>query len=346
MNHKSFIFVLFFALALCFMPARDVFAGHGDQKKTDALEHGVAYFFDLRDRESYIQVTNTDTDSAVLHIQIWNVNDNCNENNFFDAFTPNDTHVYNMRDIQTNDGSNAGVVLPEDAYGAVVIYVTTPNDLTNPDGDREILMGNLRILDDNGNEYRTNGSGLHGGDQKTTFPTYTFNFNTVSGVTLSDVVHFRTVGNEGDGDNNEGFNLSDILDARMPFEVNILDLNENIFSCRNVIFSCVDQEHPLLEALLEEVAMGDQSDDDDDPGASVASFEYGINNALPHSRGAPLLCPGNTISEGVVTLDPLSEDREDSGSNLASFIGLNNGNGRGSFDMWWQTNSKVSSPEE
>jgi len=312
---------LILLIILMILPVQ-VNAGHESQKETDTLEHGAAYFFDLRDRESFIQVTNTDTESAVLHIQIWNVNDNCNENNFFDTFTPNDTHIYNMRDIQTNDGNPSGVVLPDDAYGAVVIYVGEENDLTNPDTNREIIMGNMRILDDNGYEYRTNGVGLRDflqplGEQID----YTFNFNQELGVTLSDVIHFRTKGSDSEGDSGRGFNLSNVLAAWGRFEVNILDKDENVFSCRNVIFSCVNQEHPLYEELLEKVG-----------GASVASFEYGINEAIPHSRGGELLCPGNTISEGVVTL----ELTRDTGPPMGYFYGLNNGNGRGSFDMWWQ----------
>jgi len=317
---------LILLIILMILPVQ-VNAGHRSQKETDALEHGAAYFFDLRNRESFIQVTNTDTESAVLHIQIWNVNDNCNENNFFDAFTPNDTHIYNMRDIQTNDGNPSGVVLPDDAYGAVVIYVTTPNDLTNPDQDREIIMGNMRILDDNGYEYRTNGVGLFDNfaSANNNDLDYTFNFNQELGVTLSDVIHFRTKGSDDEGDNGRGFNLSAILDAWGLFEVNILDKDENVFSCRNVIFSCVNEDSIRLEELLEFVA--DNSD-----GASDASFEYGINEVLPNSRNAPLLCPGNTINEGVVTLELLN----DRGAPLGYFYGLNNGNGRGSFDMWWQ----------
>ena len=40
---------------------------------------------------------------------------------FFDVYTPNDTHVYNMREILTNDGNPSGVVLPENAYGFVAV---------------------------------------------------------------------------------------------------------------------------------------------------------------------------------------------------------------------------------
>jgi len=83
----------------------------------------------------------------------------------------------------------------------------------------------------------------------------------------------------------------------------------------------VDQDNPLLEALLEEVG-----------NANVASFEYGINNAIPHSKGGELLCPGNTISEGFVRLQYL-EKGDESEDETILFIGLNNGNGRGSMDV-------------
>ena len=74
--------------------------------------------------------------------------------------------------------------------------------------------------------------------------------------------------------------------------------------------------------------------------ASVASFEYGINNAIPHSRGGELLCPGNTISEGFVTLNRIN----DRAANFVGFIGLNTGNGRGSMDSFWYRNDDVGGP--
>jgi hypothetical protein len=42
----------------------------------------------------------------------------------------------------------------------------------------------------------------------------------------------------------------------------------------------------------------------------------------------------NTINGGVVTFNQYEGSRV----NLAQFIGLNNGNGRGSFDFWWIVN--------
>jgi len=126
----------------------------------------------------------------------------------------------------------------------------------------------------------------------------------------------------------------DVLNAWILFDVDIFDLNENAFSCRNVIFSCVDEDNPLLETLLEEVS------DDPDSSASVASFEYGINEAIPHSRNSELLCPGNTVSEGFVRFDRFNfTGSGDNPSLTAFFVGLNNGNGRGSMDSWWAQSS-------
>ncbi len=91
-----------------------VYAGGGFSiQETDFADLQLVGFFDLRDRESFIQITNTDVDAQTIHIQLFNVGNNCNENNFFDAYTPNDTHVYNIRDITTNGGNPSGVVLPE-----------------------------------------------------------------------------------------------------------------------------------------------------------------------------------------------------------------------------------------
>jgi len=121
-----------------------------------------------------------------------------------------------------------------------------------------------------------------------------------------------------------------------PFDVDIVNNNEVLFSCRDVIYSCVDEDNPLLEELLSIAGT-----------ASVASFEYGINNAIPHSIGGELLCPGNTITEGSVLLRaeayPNTVEFEDLFESLnafiapffAGYVGLNNGNGRGSFDSFW-----------
>jgi len=278
-------------------------------------------FFDLRDRESFVQVTNVDSENAIVHVQIFDVSNNCNENNFFDVYTPADTHAYNMRDIITNDTNPSGVVLPEGAYGFVSVgVVTAPGDGFDNTGS---LIGNFRIEDDNGYEYRTNSVFPEPPGTLSSFNTpITFNFNTEGNVILSDVIGLVYIRDFANGE----VLAADITDTWVSYDVDIYDQNEVPFSCRNVIFACTDQNNPLLEELLE--TSGD---------ANVASFEYGINNEIPHSKGGELLCPGNTISDGFVTLEFITRN-----GTFFGFIGLNNGNGRGSMDSWWHPNSLIS----
>jgi len=330
MRIKLTLITLFLLLTFTFLPIKNSIAGIKggfsiDVAETDtAAEDAIIGFFDLRDRESFMQVTNVDTDPAghIFHIQIFNVADNCNENNFFDSYTPNDTHVYNLRDIQTNDGNDSGVILPDGAYGIFVAYDTASTS-EGSNGDPKSLIGNSRILDDNGYEYRTNLVGVESSPDASGRDIATFNFNTKGGVTLSDIVGF--VAGE-DGESSE-LKLSNILDVWYLLNVDIVDNAENIFSCRNVILSCVDEDNPLLEALLEEVA-----DTKGAGTANVASFEYGINNSIPHSKAGELLCPGNTIPEGFVRLEYLKRG-DDTDDETTIFVGLNNGNGRGSMDV-------------
>ena len=198
-------------------------------------------------------------------------------------------------------------------------------------------IGNLRIIDNNGYEYRTNAQSLF---RQRNFENieqfdsrfYSFNFNQEGGVSLSDVVGI-TLNLIDSGEPPELVNewIAEPVQAIFsPFDIDIYDLNEVPFSCRDVIFSCVDEDNPLLEELLSVAGS-----------ANVASFEYGINNAIPHSRGGDLLCPGNNIGDGTVVLrpEPYPESVDFQGPPIfAGFVGLNNGNARGSFDAFWVYN--------
>jgi len=358
MNIKNSIIILFFALILCTIPIKDSYSQGPDNvvyfNETDAGSNSIpfgalVYFFDLRERESFIQLTHPainpfsgeNTGSpAVAHVQIYDVSNNCIENDFFDNYTVNDTHTYNMRDIQTNDGNPSGVVLPDGAYGIVTIFVGSITNIP-----RQSPFGNFRVVDNNGYEYRTNAQTSSTGFQSisifNTPPFYSFNFNQEEGVTFSDVIGITTqmLFNPALSPVGQFTDSQDVANIFYPVDVDIVDNSENIFSCRNVIFSCVNKEHPRLEELLTNAGS-----------ANVASFEYGINEAIPHSKGGELLCPGNTINEGTVKLNPLliPEDviirnsaKQFSGWPLPffyGFIGLNNGDGRGSFDSFWVTN--------
>jgi len=299
-----------------------VFAGHEVMNETDQASGALFSFIDLRDRETFVQVTNIDTENRTLHVQIFNVGNLCNENNFFDVYTPNDTHVYNMRDIQTNDGNPSGVVLPDEAYGFVVISALDSSGSLQE--SLTVLIGNFRILDDAGYEYRANSAGWD--DDNEPDEEFNFNFSTNNGVSLSDVILITA-----DPQDSDGKWVTSPLDEWYGVDVDIFDANENPLSCRDVIFACIDENSPLLQPLLEE--------QDSNLSASVAAFEYGINEAIPHSRGGELLCPGNVTTEGWVFLD--EGDSSSDNENAAYFIGLNNGNGRGSMDSIWRPNNEL-----
>ena len=327
-----------------FSPGMSYTLSETDSKITGEEIASLFYFFDLRERETFIQVTFSEiddplVDGAVAHVQIFDVGNNCNENNFSDAYTINDTHVYNMRDIQTNDGNPSGVVLPDGAYGivAVTMFATVGGQIALP----AFSIGNLRILDNNGYEYRTNAQAFASFDDFISSENpekfYSFNFNQEGGVTLSDVVGITLF---LDVENMLAFEwvAQPVQGIFSPFDIDIVDNNETIFSCRDIIFSCVDENNPLLEELLSIAGT-----------ASVASFEYGINNAIPHSKGGELLCPGNVISEGTTILRPeaypdtdafndILDQIDGEGPFFFGYIGLNNGNGRGSIDSFWVLN--------
>ena len=323
------------SLILLFTILTVINSNAGDIRIPDT-DHGSLQlygFIDLRDRESFIQITNTDSINQTIHIQIFNVGNLCNENNFFDNYTPNDTHVYNMRDIQTNDGNPSGVALPQNAYGIFVATHLDNNSLT--------LIGNLRIEDSNGYEYRTNLNGFEEQPLSSERDDFTFNFNTEGGITLSDIIGMQFDNIVNVEPPAEVF-AADIVNIWSSWDIDIYDNNEVPFSCRNVIFACTDQNNPLLEELLEE--SGD---------ANIASFEYGINEAIPNSKDAPLFCPNNVISEGFVRMQRINfgaffgEPNEFDERRFLLYVGLNNGNGRGSVDSVWQDHedSVLSIPE-
>lgn len=315
-------------LITLFLFIPDSYAGKGAVliPDTDTYEFQLFSFFDLRNRETHVQITNIGDTNGTVHVQIFDVSNNCNENDFFDIYTPADTHVYDMSDIQTNDGNPSGVVLPEGAYGFVSVINVDPQ--TGTFNDFTEFIGNFRVLDANGYEYRTN-SATPGPRTSSIGETVKFNFNTEGGVTLSDVI-----GIVYDLDDGE-IVAANLSDNYVALDVDIFNENEVPFSCRNVVFACTDQDNPLLEDLLETV-------NNSCCGASsnVASFEYGINNAIPHTKDGELLCPGNIISDGIVTLDrfPAGEGLD---RTLIGYVGLNNGNGRGSMDSFWHENNGI-----
>ena len=297
----------------------------GDPDEEDDIletDNGEAFqlycFYDLRDRDSFCQITNVGDDFITLHVQVFNVADNCNENDFNDTYTPKDTHVYELSNILTNDGDPSGIDLPDNAYGFVVVTVVNGEGGDAIEGD---LIGNFRVLDGSGYEYRSNAQGLDlpSGDPIETTNEYTFNFNQEGGVVLSDVVGITL----DEIDSNE-VKATSIVDIFAKFDISVFNNDEVIFSCRDIVFACNDQDAPNLNGLLNV------------SNSNVASFEYGINDAIPHTKGGPLLCPSNNVTEGFVRLNliPPFGDFDV----FTGYVGLNNGNGRGSMDSFWSEN--------
>jgi len=74
---------------------------------TDDDSFMIFNYWDRRDRETFIQVTNEDDNEGHwVHVQIFNVPDLCAEFNFFDFYTPLDSHIYDMANLTANNGAD------------------------------------------------------------------------------------------------------------------------------------------------------------------------------------------------------------------------------------------------
>lgn len=294
---RTFLTLLLLTLTFSFTSLTDSYAGGSGQalplSETDTNNYQLYSFYDLRNRESFVQVTSPDT-ATTLHIQVFDVGNLCNENNFFDAYTANDTHVYNLRDLTTNDTNPAGFVLPDGAYGFVV--VTAVLGVGQPANTEANIIGNFRVLDNTGYEYRTNSQGPSEINTIARQENFTFNFNSIGNVGWSDVI---------------GITVDDITSGEVTatgssitFDTTLYNNNEVEFSCSDTTFAC-----------------------------AAGTFEYGINDAIPSSRDGGVTCGSNVIPEGLVNFNFITASNLEA---FAGYIGLNNGNGRGSMDSFHQ----------
>ncbi|NIP30347.1 MAG: hypothetical protein GTO02_09750, partial [Candidatus Dadabacteria bacterium] len=194
-----------------------------------------------------------------------------------------------------NNGEAVPANLQDDSSGYVVVL-----------GDCD-LIGNFRIIDDSGYEYRSNMPGLRRIDDF--ISNYIANFNTVNGANQADVVGYsykfvadlpdRTVANF-----DEGWN----------YDIFVLDMNEEPLSCDTRNFACGNV------------------------------MNYGINEDYPNSKGNDLLCPGGGLADPQggyvsfenarlnVTIPPFNFMEES--PIFTGLIGINNGDGTGSMDSW------------
>ena len=268
------------------------------------LDQQLTAPYDLRDRKSYIQVTNDGniSSSTRIHIQIFQHDRECTELNFFDTLTANDTVVYDLDNLIRNDGSEVPISLLEDSYGYVVISTDTNGVLSAPS-----LIGNFRIIDDTGYEYRSNAIGnANGCTTDIAVSRRLLNFNTVDGAMYADVIGYAY--------ERENFTSSTVtnIEEGFSFDIFVYDMDEEPLSCDRRTFACGNV------------------------------MNYGINEDYKNSRGGPLLCPGGGLADpngGYILFDNRNYPMPPGFVTLGDlvkygFIGINNGDGTGSMDSW------------
>lgn len=254
-------------------------------------------YWDLRDRETFFQVTNTSPNPIRIHIQIFDVDQSptsageCFEFDYFDTLTPEDTHVYNISSLDRNNGIPLSAPNLEGGHGIIAIsHVELASNDFNSD---EVLTGNTRIVDVTGYEYRVNMSWQS--DDSTSEDEYHIQFNDAGATIFADLV---VMAFDDDGIN--------IVPLAKIYEVELFDAFENPISCPSIALGC---------GFI----------DEDASNPFIANINVGINQAITNSRGGPSVCAGND------TVGFLNEF-ERVGSNpefTLLLIGLNNGAGLG-----------------
>ena len=130
---KRIIFLTLFLAMIFVMPKISEAQIIKPTGKSTRASTQLFYFYDELITDSSIQVTNTNpTESITIHIQIFRSFDPdgdgpatpifCDERDFFDELTPNDTHTYDMDSLN----SNTGLVLPIDVSDTMGFVVITP----------------------------------------------------------------------------------------------------------------------------------------------------------------------------------------------------------------------------
>lgn len=281
--------------------------------QTDTGVNRLVAFWDTRGRDTLIQVTNTSSTKANIHVQLFDVASpftECEECNFDDMLTGFDTHVYDIENMVSNVGQAECTEIGPGTYGFMVISLES--------GASNSLIGMFRIIDESGYEYRTNAAGTEDFSADNSVD-QVINFNTVNGNVNSDLVGITYV----------DINSSTVYASPGVFttfgniqnEILIYDNEEDDISCSPTTFAC-----------------------------AVGLLDKGIDNALPNSLGqANRVCASsilNSSQSGWLDL-PFSrfgctDPEVGEGGEcffdpyFVGFIGLNNGNGTGSMDSWWE----------
>ena len=302
LREKFVLLALFFLLGFPTMAISGSAGPSYLNPETDAGSFQLYYYWDLRDRTSSFQVFNSSTSSTRVRVQIFVANDTffeCNETDFFDQYTPFDTHIYNLRNLATNNGIPLPVSsFPDGTFGFAVVTVINSGGgtLTNP-----VLQGSFRIVDNAGYEYRANPAGIK--PIGFTTDSYGFSYTSLGPGTKADVIGIPVKWTAPSfGIPQAGPN---VVAKFNPFNV---DQHEVPVSCDPRVFSC-----------------------------SANGMNFGINNNIPNSKGATSLCP-ISFDTGLINLRRPTSSTIPPGATQADFfvgfIGINNGSSMGSMDSF------------
>lgn len=232
-SNSRILFTLFvsalFAASMFAVPQMAEAGENIDVPKTDDVSDRLVGYWDLRDRDTFFQVTNVSGQPSEIHIQVFNVETGCAEFDYVDTLTPRDTHVYNIAELDRNNG--VALSAPDLSGGHGIIAISEVDDA-------DILTGNFRIVDDAGYEYRTNlaGESTSGNDEDD----WHVSINNVDGSTLADLV-IITYDTSGDS----------IEPTTVNVEVEMFDENENPISCSPIVAGCLpDDDNPALGNVI------------------------------------------------------------------------------------------------
>jgi len=279
---------------------------------SDFLGESQLYFpWDLRGRNSFIQVTNVTNSPVVIHVQVFNHAEDCLENSFWDTLTPNDTNVYDLSAIQDDP----------DGFGFVVVTEVTGLASTESVFNFS-LIGNFRIIDDAGYEYRANAAAWDPFPFSEPTSLYSFNFNNRGGAAFSDVIGI-TVAGAGTGAVEANNQIAAVFGSDPGFPVFIFDDQEVPRDCDVVVFSCGEPNEFFADLL----------------GISTnrINYEFGISAQFPNTKGAaPNICTSSATTGFVFLPFTGFLEGDFEGDFFVGFTGLNSGGSSvGSMDLWW-----------
>ena len=340
-------FLLMFAVLLVLPMHAFAGGGHGGSdwsfvgylNQTEVGSWRQVAFFDARERETLIQITNTSTKRVEIHVQLFDVNEACGECDFTDELTPGDTVVYNPENLVRNvDGASVTCSIPDGGHGLAVIsaFKCGPKGNLCDDNGRESgpLIGMFRIIDEAGYEYRTNTAGIKdsgferddGWGPRGPYA-MAVNYNQVNNNDLSDLVGMPFVQiseyavlasadiSVTFGDQNDG---NPILSC---------DYKELCASCSDATFACGTDAsgNSLLDRAVDRSLPNSKGDVNQVCGTRNIGFDDGFDAGWLYLPLQSYGCDSN--SGGVSSCNGNFQ-------NFVGFIGLNNGDGTGSMDSW------------